>query len=53
MAGNPEEDERGARSEARFNEALRRPGYWSILRFVAAGLVILAIVVATFKLISG
>jgi hypothetical protein len=53
MAENPQDQERRTWAEDRFKDTLRRPGYWSILRFVAAGFVILAIVVAAFKLISG
>ena len=53
MAERLEDEERRGKAEARFNETLRRPGYWSILRFVVAGLVLLAIAVAVFKLISG
>ena len=52
MAEHPKDEERRGQAEARFKETLRRPGYWSILRFVAAGLVLLAIAVAAFKLIS-
>jgi len=52
MAENPKEDERRIWAEARFKETLRRPGYWSILRFVAAGLVVAAILVVAVQLIA-
>jgi hypothetical protein len=53
MAESPEEGEMRGRAEARFKETLRRPGYWSILRFVVAGLVLAAIVTAALQMLRG
>jgi hypothetical protein len=52
MAENPQEEERRTWAEDRFKESLRRPGYWSILRFVAAGLVVAAVLAAAVRLIA-
>jgi hypothetical protein len=49
---DPREDERRDRAEERFKGTLRPPGYWSILRFVVAGLVLAALLVAALQLMS-
>ena len=52
MAEHPQEEERRIWAEDRFKQTLRGPGYWSILRFVAAGLVVAAILVVAVRLIA-
>jgi len=52
MSENPEDEKRRGRAEARFKETLRRPGYWSVLRFVVAALILAAVLVAALLLVD-